>query len=269
MKILAADDEIQTLSILTDAIQEAYPDAAVYDFFSPSRLLAFARNTPCDIAFLDIQMREIDGINLAKKLKSFSPGINIIFVTGFSEFTGAAMDMHANGYIMKPVTVEKIRAEVSDPRYQFQIQDAAFPLKIHCFGNFEVFTSDNRILHFENKRSKEVLAYLVYLHGASCTVREIAAVLFPNGIYDRKQQAYVQKLVSSMIGTLEKCGAESVIKRNYNSLALNTSLISCDYYDFMKELGFGTDNSFQGNFMSQYSWAEYMAGYLNRIRNKL
>ena len=43
MKILAADDEILALEMLTDAIRKAYPEAEVYDFFSPSRLYSLCQ----------------------------------------------------------------------------------------------------------------------------------------------------------------------------------------------------------------------------------
>lgn len=45
---------------------------------------------------------------LAKRLKEINPKMNIIFVTGFSEYAGDAMKMHASGYIMKPVTKENL-----------------------------------------------------------------------------------------------------------------------------------------------------------------
>lgn len=88
MKILAADDEILALEMMTDAIRQAYPDAIVYDFTSPSKLLSFAERNTCDIAFLDIQMRGINGVDLARKLKKLSPKINIIFVTSYNELPG-------------------------------------------------------------------------------------------------------------------------------------------------------------------------------------
>ena len=73
MKILAADDEALALEMMTDAIREAYPDAIVYEFRSPSQLFAFARGTACDIAFLDICMRGISGVELARELKKCPP----------------------------------------------------------------------------------------------------------------------------------------------------------------------------------------------------
>lgn len=67
MRILAADDETLAREMLTDAIRQALPDAEIFDFAKPSRLLEFAsENPPCEIAFLDIHMRGMNGVELAK-----------------------------------------------------------------------------------------------------------------------------------------------------------------------------------------------------------
>lgn len=42
-------------------------------------------------------MRGTNGVEVAKKLKGINPRMNIIFVTGFSEYTGDAMSLHASG----------------------------------------------------------------------------------------------------------------------------------------------------------------------------
>jgi len=57
-------------------------------------------------------MRGMTGVEVAKKLKEINPKMNIIFVTGFSDYKGDAMDMKASGYIMKPVTAEEVKAEL-------------------------------------------------------------------------------------------------------------------------------------------------------------
>ena len=75
-----------------------------------------AAKNGCDVAFPDIHMRGMNGVEVAKELKKINPKMNIIFVTGFSEYTGDAMRLHASGYIMKPVTKEKVEAELSDLR---------------------------------------------------------------------------------------------------------------------------------------------------------
>lgn len=72
-----------------------------------SEALTCMQENPCDIAFLDIRMRSMTGLELARKLKDIHPKINIIFVTGYDEYAGEAMRLHASGYIEKPVTEEK------------------------------------------------------------------------------------------------------------------------------------------------------------------
>ena len=76
MKILAADDEKLALELLVDSIRKALPDAEIFDFSKPSELLAFAQDTACDVAFIDIEMRGMTGVELAQKLKTFLPQLH-------------------------------------------------------------------------------------------------------------------------------------------------------------------------------------------------
>ncbi|MEG0546533.1 MAG: response regulator [Oscillospiraceae bacterium] len=267
MKILAADDEVLALEMLTQALGEACPDAEIFSFTKLSKLLVFAANTTCDVAFIDIQMPGMTGLELAKKLKIMWPNINIIFVTGFDEYTKDALAMHVSGYIMKPVTVAKIEVELANLRHPIPQKRTAV-LKVKSLGNFDVFTPTGELVHFERTKAKEVLAYLVYRRGASCTVKEIAAALFEDEEYDKKQQNYLQKIISSLLQTLNSIGAEAVIVKKYNSLAVDVTLLECDYYQFI-ERNSTTINEYSGEFMSQYPWAEFVVGYLEEIyRNK-
>ena len=50
-------------------------------------------------------------------------------------------------------------------------------------------------------------------------------------------------------------GAESALIHSYNAFAVNPEVLDCDYYRF-KELDAGAVNSFQNEYMNQYSWAE-------------
>lgn len=255
MRILAADDEPLALEMLVDSIKEIQPDAEIHEFLKPSKLLEFAAETKCDIAFLDIHMRGMTGVELAKKLKEAYPKINIIFVTGFDQYTGEAMRMHASGYIMKPVTAEKVKEEMENLRNPIEpLSDKL--LRVQCFGNFDVFTPDGTPVHFERSKSKEVFAYLIHRHGSSCTIKEIAAALFEDEPYDSKQQAYLQKIISAMMKSLKAVKAENVVFKKYNSLSVNVNLVDCDYYRF-EELDAGAVNSYMNEYMSQYYWAEF------------
>ena len=255
MIIRCCDDEELMLQMLEMTVRGAKPDAETYCYDDQDDLLEDAKEEGCDIAFLDIHMRGMNGVELAKRLKEINPKMNIIFVTGFSEYAGDAMKMHASGYIMKPVTKEKVEAELADLRFPIEPKAGAL-LRVQCFGNFDVFTPDGEHVHFDRSRSKEIFAYLIHRHGSSCTTREIAAALFEDEPYDDKQQNYLQQLMYAMIKSLKKIGVEQVVNRSYNALSVNPDMIDCDYWRF-KELDGGAVNSYQNEYMSQYSWAEF------------
>ena len=255
MRMLCVDDEPLMLKMLEMAIKEAKPDADITAYRKQADLLEDAKQNGCDIAFLDIHMRGMSGVELAKELKKINPKMNIIFVTGFSEYKGDAMDMKASGYIMKPVTKEKIEQELADLRFPIAPKKNAL-LRVQCFGNFDVFLPSGEHMKFDRSKSKEIFAYLVHKQGSSCTTKEIAAALFEDEPYDTKQQNYVQQLIHAMIKNLKAVGAEEAVVRSYNALAVNPDVLDCDYYRF-QELDAGAVNSFQNEYMSQYYWAEF------------
>ena len=256
MRILCLDDEELALQMLEMCVKKAKPEADVSAFDDQEELLEDAQQGGCDVAFLDIHMRGMNGVELAKKLKETNPKMNIIFVTGFSEYTGDAMKLHASGYIMKPVTVEEVKAELSELRYPMEPKSNAL-LRVQCFGNFDVLTPSGEHVRFERSKAKEVFAYLVHRHGSSCTTRDIFSVIFEDEPDDSKLQNLLQTYIYSMIKSLKAVGAEAAVVRSYNAIAVNPDVLDCDYYRF-KELDAGAVNSYECEYMSQYSWADFL-----------
>lgn len=263
MNILLIDDEPLALEMLTGAVREVCPEAELHTFLKVSEALDFLKEHPCDIAFLDIQMRGMTGLEMAVKCKQLHPKINLIFATGYDAYALEAMALHASGYIMKPITPDKVRRELENLRHPLQDRADA-KLKVTCFGNFDVTLPDGTPLSFSRAKSKELLAYLVYRRGAACSAKELAGALFEDSTYDRKQQVYLQKIISALMQTLKQYGLASIIQKSYNSISLDVSAVDCDYYRFL-ELDPAAINAYTGEFLAQYSWAEFMTGYLDRL----
>ena len=256
MRIMCVDDEPLALQMLESSVKKTKPDADVSAFRKPRELLDAAKQSGCDIAFLDIHMRGMNGVELAKELKAVNPKMNIIFVTGFSDYTGDAMSLHASGYIMKPVNKEKVERELADLRFPITPKSNAL-LRVQCFGNFDVFAPDGAHVRFERSKAKEVFAYLVHKQGSSCTTREIFAAIFEDEPYEKKLQNLLQTYIYAMIKSLKAVGAEAAVVRSYNALAVNPEVLDCDYYRF-KELDAGAVNAYQNEYMSQYYWADFL-----------
>ena len=254
MHILATDDEQSALNILIGAIQEAVPLATVHGFRNPLEALEFMKETPCEVAFLDIQMREMSGIVLARKLKELYPKLNIIFVTGYSQYANEAFALHASGYVYKPVTADKIVVEMENLRTPVKWKETG--ICVNTFGNFELIVNGEEV-SFGREKSKEMLAYLVDKRGKSANRKEIAEVLFEREDYSRTTQNYLSKIVKELVTSLERVGAEKMLKRGVNSYSVDVDAFSCDLYDYEKEKATPHElNRFQGEYMKQYSWAE-------------
>lgn len=257
MRILAVDDEKIALEVLVEAIQKAEPKAEVCAFRNALDAVDFVSKNPVEIAFLDISMRELSGVKVAELLKQRCPSVNIIFSTGYDEYRDVAFDMHASGYLTKPITAEKVKKELMDLRHPLDkngnVQARPCIIKASCYGNFDAYTMEGEPIYFERQKAKELFAYLVFRHGASCTVKELAAVIFEDAEYDRKTQIYLQKIISSMMQSLRAIGAEEIINKKFNCLGVVADLIDCDYY---RALSTGDKTGYFGEFMSQYSWAE-------------
>ena len=113
MNIILVDDEQYALNSLQKNIKELDIDAKVDVFDRSIYALEFAKKNKVDVAFLDISMPEMNGVELAKELKKTNTKINIIFCTGYSEYMPQAIDLHASGYLLKPASKDDMKKATS------------------------------------------------------------------------------------------------------------------------------------------------------------
>ncbi len=254
MHILVVDDEPFVMEEMKDLLEQVAPQAEIECFSSPQKALERAKESEFQVAFLDIEMGVENGIHLGKTLKVMYPQINIIFVTGYSQYATDALQMRASGYVLKPPTLENIKEEMDNLRNP-AIDLRKDKLFVQCFGNFEVF-SDGEPIRFERKRTKELLAYLIDRKGAMVTVGEIAGALFENDENEASNKSYCRNLLADLKKTLQKYGYEGVLVHSFqNTYGIKTDKLACDYYQFLKGDP-GAIRTFTGEYMSQFSWAE-------------
>lgn len=83
-------------------------DVEILCFRSGNEIIEYSQSDKIDVAFMDIDMKGISGINAALKLKSINRDMVIIFVTGHREFAIDAFEADAVGYLVKPIQPEKV-----------------------------------------------------------------------------------------------------------------------------------------------------------------
>lgn len=258
MRILAVDEKKHSLENLADAIRKAEPTAELFCFRDGVAALDFAAHSPCQVAFLDIPMRDMDGILLAKKLKGMNPAVNIILAADCGDYAIDAVGLHCSGYLLEPITPEKVRRELDDLRYPLR-QNPEKRISIQTFGNFEVF-ADGIPVKFKYDKAKELLAYLVD-RGTFCTNGEIMAALWDKSV----SGSYLRMLRKELTDTFRKIGCGDLLIQKRGSIAIVPEQVACDYYDW-KRGDPQARNAYRGEYMTQYSWSELTHGALENGR---
>lgn len=246
MKILLVDDEKLQLARLEESVKHVLPTANIVSYNNPVLALKENKDIKIDIAFLDIEMPELNGIQLAKSLKAINPKINIVFVTAYDRFALDAMKIRASGFVTKPVNEEKIFEEVNGLRYSVELTPTK-KLQVKCFGNFEVF-HNGQPLKFVYSKSKELFAYLIDREGSAININELNAVL-----WEEDHASYLRNLISDIQKTLAKIDASDVFIKRHNECYIDVTKVDCDAYEY-KNNNPDAIRMYRGEYMNQYSW---------------
>lgn len=270
MFILAVDDERIMLKELTTELRQVFPDAQIQGFQDPAAAQQWAsqlaqEGKTLDYAFLDIRMREMNGLELARRLKLLHPKTILIFCTAYTEYAFEAVGMYAKGYLMKPISAEDIIRTLDEMVYDWRKSSDVQTQEVwvQTFGHFEVFVN-GQPLTFEREKAKELFAYLIDRHGASVTTEQIASILWEDRPYDRTLKNYVSTILGSLRNALREIGMEDILIKTRNHLSVDPEKIKCDAYDYEKG-DLSAVNSFHGEYMVNYSWAEFKTGAYIRM----
>ncbi len=119
MNILAVDDERLSLDILVEEIEKVFKGNTVTSFSDGGKAIEYIKELSekgelLQYAFLDINLHDVTGIDIAKAINTYSPDAKVIFCTAYSEYAMQAYDVFANGYLMKPITTKEIEITLDE-----------------------------------------------------------------------------------------------------------------------------------------------------------
>jgi len=116
---IVVDDEWYNLQEISDLIEKTGCMEVVKKYQNPHKALIEFEKTSPDIAFIDIDMPEIDGITLAEKLINIKASIIIVFITAWKQYAVDAFDLNAIDYIVKPIRTERFNKMVEKVKERF------------------------------------------------------------------------------------------------------------------------------------------------------
>lgn len=139
-----------------------------------------------DIAIIDIEMPNINGIKLSEELKTINPDIIIIILTSFQSYLDSAMKIHVFRYLSKPIDKNRFYTNLKDALDEYRLISKIITITnnddVHLIKTKEILYIENRkrgsIIHTKhntfvsNKKPKELLRIInqnncfVYSHNS-------------------------------------------------------------------------------------------------------
>ncbi len=262
MRIMAVDDEVLALEDFEDTCREVGINDEIIKFNNPLDALSYVATNKIDIAFLDIEMPVIKGIELAKRIKAISKNIRVIFATSYGNYALEAFGVDAVDYVMKPYEPETIKKAYEKA---LLVKDAVAENKvfIKTFGYFDVFV-EGKSVSFPSAKSKELLALLVDRNGGVVNTEQAISILWEGRKYDETVQSLFRKVLKSLRLSLEDAGISEILVDNRNQRSVDKSKFVCDYYDFL-ENGKNENTKYFGKYMEQYEWAKNTEEHINKM----
>lgn len=274
MHILVVDDEQNMLEELVTELQKVFPQAQIHGEMDALKAVERVKiltdeEQTLEYAFLDVRMSGMNGLELARQIKIMQTKTKLIFCTAYTEYAFDAVGMYAKGYLLKPVSAGDIIRTLDEMVHDWRKEknELARNIRVQTFGHFSIFV-DEKLVSFEREKSKELLAYLVDRHGAAVTTKQIASVLWEERPYDRTLKNYVATVVKALRKALGDVGVEDILIKTHNHLAVDVNKFKCDSYDYEK-WDVVAINSFRGEYMVDYSWAEFTNGRYVRIKQEM
>ena len=262
MRILLVDTDKKLLKKTKEDIGDLLPEAEILCHESSLTALAAARKKMIDIAFLEADMPELDGLLLGQYLRDLNPQINLIYFTDSPEHGYDALKLHASGYILKPAETDRMKEELDDLRHPVG-KNSHKRVFAQTFGNFEFFV-DGKPVAFKYTRTKEIVALLVNNRGAQTTNGEIIASLWEDDGDPEKKGSYLSNLRQDLQNTMTRLKLTGIILKQRGSMAIAADAIECDLYDWLEKKK-ESRYSYMGDYMNQYSWAEFVHAELDEI----
>lgn len=112
-RVAICDDSVKDAEFVQCILNDWASDRniAIWAEIFPSAesfLFRYAEDKAFDILLLDIEMGAMDGVTMAKRVRQDNEAVQIVFITGYSDYIAEGYDVAALHYLMKPVSRERL-----------------------------------------------------------------------------------------------------------------------------------------------------------------
>lgn len=193
-RAILVDDEKPAIDLLTLLLEENGQIGVIGSFTRAADILAEIRHLKPNVVFLDIEMPEISGLELAAKIIEIESNVEIIFVTAYDRYALEAFRANAIDYILKPASADDITEvikrlnKIRHPKKTYQMP--THKARIHCFGTLSVYGAEcGEALKWRTAKTEELFAFMLQNLNTGVPKWKITQALWPE--YDEEKKTDV------------------------------------------------------------------------------
>ena len=241
MKVLVVDDEPAMLLAMKRMLSKMEGVELVGCFQQASEALAFVRSGEVDLAFLDIQIAEDDGLELAHSLRSIRADLNIVFTTSHAEYAIDAYDVYPLDYILKPVSRKRLAQTIERAARKHKTSLAAIDahtpnqLTIRGLGCLDASSKQAGAVKWMSKKSMELFAYLLVHRGQSVSKYRILEDIFPD-MPHKNAESYLYTAMYQLRKALSPHGFKEIIVSSQEQYRMVLDHAAVDFIQFEQDV---------------------------------
>lgn len=239
MRAIIIDDEPLALNYLEHQLLAIENLQVIGKFTDPLvGKRAIEETNDVDLVFLDIQIPELNGIEMAEQLLEKKPTLQIVFVTAYEEYAVKAFELNALDYVLKPVNKERLQKTMQ--RIQTRVEEdfnfvhaKTETLHLSLFQQVRVsFGEEHAVpLQWRTSKTEQLFFYLVQHRGQAIHKSTLIELLWPEIEPKRASQQLYTAIyhIRKTLGTYQK---HFHIRNSTNGYLLTLEEMSVDVEQF-------------------------------------
>lgn len=230
IRAVIVDDEQLPLQMLEQMLNAGGLAKVEAAFTRPLEALDYLRENKVDAVFLDIEMPDMGGMELAGRILDVQGDVGVVFVTAYNQYAVEAFRLNALDYLLKPVSRERLQETLYRILEGMAAPALTGALAVRCFGKFTVRAGAQEI-RFRTEKAEELLAFLIDSQGGYVSRNKILDSLWEDFDGDRAI-VHLNSTLHNVKKALLPYGVKISILYDRGSYRLDPEGLDCDYLSF-------------------------------------
>ncbi|GIN85107.1 DNA-binding response regulator [Heyndrickxia sporothermodurans] len=242
MKAILVDDEVLALGYLEKLLIQIDSTVEIRKFVDPLLAKEEILKNVVDVVFLDINLPEMNGIELAEQLIEGKPDLPIIFITAYRDYAIKAFEINALDYLVKPFTMERLSTTLNriqkqiDPNNELNIQQNG-KLYLTLFNQVSLKRDDGTEIEliWRTKKTEELFLYLLSHNGKFVRKSFLVEILWPDNETE-KVYSYLYTAIYHIRKVIKEYSDFLQLKNTADGYTLLLNNVELDTVKFEKKM---------------------------------